>query len=338
MEFGIFDHLDHDGGPLDIYYEERLKLVELYDRAGFHGYYVAEHHSTPLGMAPSPSVFLAAVATRTRNLRFGPLVYALPLYHPLRLVQEICMLDQMSKGRLDLGFGRGASPIELGYFGRDFAEAEPVYRAYLELILRGLAEGRLDGQADAYEFNDVPLLVEPYQKPHPPLYYGVHSTASAERAARTGSNIVSLDTAAETRVFADRFREVWAEVHGDGKAEPLVGLGVFIVVAESDSAALAAARRAYPVWHRSFNYLFRRHGKTPAHQRPPDYDGIAAQGRAIAGAPETVAAVLREQLTASGANYLVGQMAFGDLTAEETTRSVGLFADKVMPALRATTP
>ena len=118
MEFGIFDHLDRTGASLADYYENRLKIVEAYDRAGFYAYHLAEHHATPLGMAPSPSVFLAAVAQRTRRLRFGPMVYAVPLYHPLRLIEEICMLDQMSGGRLELGFGRGASPIELDLFRR----------------------------------------------------------------------------------------------------------------------------------------------------------------------------------------------------------------------------
>ena len=93
--------------PLHQQYEERLKLIEAYDRAGFHAYHLAEHHATPLGMAPSPSVFLAAVAQSTKRLRFGPLVYTLSLYHPLRLVEEICMLDQMSGGRLELGIGTG---------------------------------------------------------------------------------------------------------------------------------------------------------------------------------------------------------------------------------------
>ena len=112
MKFGIFDHLDRNNLPLREYYEARLELIETYDREGFYAYHVAEHHSTPLGMAPSPSVFLSAVAQRTKRLRFGPLVYALPLYHPIRLIEEICMLDQMSGGRLDIGFGRGRSPIE----------------------------------------------------------------------------------------------------------------------------------------------------------------------------------------------------------------------------------
>ena len=76
MEFGIFDHLDRSPSSLADYYEERLAIVELFDRAGFHAYHLAEHHATPLGMAPSPSVFLAAVAQRTRRLRFGPMIFA----------------------------------------------------------------------------------------------------------------------------------------------------------------------------------------------------------------------------------------------------------------------
>ena len=89
MKFGVFDHLDRDEQTLGDYYRARLQIIEAYDRLGFHAYHVAEHHATPLGMAPSPSVFLAAVAQRTRRLRFGPLVYALPLYHPLRMIEEI---------------------------------------------------------------------------------------------------------------------------------------------------------------------------------------------------------------------------------------------------------
>src|SRR4029077_8279970 len=76
---------------------------------------VAEHHFTPLGMAPSPSVFLSAVSQRTKRLRFGTFVYALPAHHPLRVLEEICMLDHMSGGRLEIGFGRGSVPFEIAY-------------------------------------------------------------------------------------------------------------------------------------------------------------------------------------------------------------------------------
>src|SRR5258707_14875479 len=119
VKIGVFDHFDRGGVPLSEHYENRLKLIEAYDRVGLHAYHVAEHHATPLGMAPSPNLLLSAVAQRTRQLRFGALVYQLPLYHPLRLAEEICMLDQLSGGRLELGIGRGASPHEIEYYGLD---------------------------------------------------------------------------------------------------------------------------------------------------------------------------------------------------------------------------
>src|SRR5499425_1647349 len=144
MEFGIFDHLDRSRSSLADYYEERLAIVELFDRAGFHAYHLAEHHATPLGMAPSPSVFLAAVAQRTTTLRFGPLVYTVNLYHPLRLIDEICMLDQMSGGRLELGIGRGISPYEVGYYGVDPAIGPERFAEALEVILKGLTQPRLE--------------------------------------------------------------------------------------------------------------------------------------------------------------------------------------------------
>ena len=105
INFGIFDHIERTSseGPLRQLFEERLRLVEAYEQAGIWGYHVAQHHATPLGMAPSPNLFLAAAAQRTRNIRLGTLVYLLPFYSPLRLIEEICMLDHMTGGRLELG-------------------------------------------------------------------------------------------------------------------------------------------------------------------------------------------------------------------------------------------
>jgi alkanesulfonate monooxygenase SsuD/methylene tetrahydromethanopterin reductase-like flavin-dependent oxidoreductase (luciferase family) len=333
MDFGIFDHLDRYDIPLREYYADRMKLVAQYDAAGFYSYHLAEHHATPLGMAPSPSVFLAAVADRTQRLRFGPLVYALPLYHPLRLVEEICMLDQMSGGRLDIGFGRGASPIELSIFGEDPAKAEATYVEALSLVIKGLTEPALTFHGERFHFDNVPMLLEPLQKPHPPIWYGVHSAESAERAARQGLNTVSLDGPAQAKITTDRYRAVWKEQRGDAPL-PKLGAGRFIVVADTDATAMAMARRAYPLWNASFTHLFRAHGRTPRHPRPEHFDGVIAVGQGIAGSPATVTQYLREQVDETGINYIVGQFAFGDLTLAECQRSIKLFADEVMPALR----
>ena len=144
LAFGVFDHLDSSGAPLRDFYEDRLKLTELYDRLGFYCYQVAEHHSTPLGMAPSPSVFLSAVAQRTKRLNFGPLVYTLPLYHPIRLIEEICMLDQMSGGRFQFGVGKGISPIEVGFYGLDPDKLGQMFIEAFDVLMRGLQSRTLD--------------------------------------------------------------------------------------------------------------------------------------------------------------------------------------------------
>jgi alkanesulfonate monooxygenase SsuD/methylene tetrahydromethanopterin reductase-like flavin-dependent oxidoreductase (luciferase family) len=334
MEFGVFDHLDRTGTSLPDYYEDRLKIAEAYDRAGFYAYHLAEHHATPLGMAPSPNVFLAALAQRTRRLRFGPLIYALPLHHPLRLIEEICMLDQISGGRLDIGFGRGASPIEIEIYGVDPAEAQDIYNEGVELILKGLTHRELDFQGKHFSFDNVPMVLEPLQKPHPPIWYGVHAPDSAERAAKRNLHVVTLDPTPEARLAITRYRASWRPPHPSA-AMPLLGLGRFIVVAESDAAALALARRAYPVWHASFTYLFRLRGRPQNHPRPADFDALMERGQGVAGSPQTVTEFLRTQLADTGCNYIVGQFAFGDLTREEALRSIGLFVGEVMPALRA---
>ena len=143
MRYGVFDHLDHAAGPLTSHYEMRLALIEKYDRAGFHAYHLAEHHGTTHGAAPSPGLFLAAAAQRSTRLRLGAMVFCIPLYHPIRLLEEICMLDQMSGGRLEMGIGRGISPIEGDFFGVDAGDALAIYREGLELILKGLQGGDL---------------------------------------------------------------------------------------------------------------------------------------------------------------------------------------------------
>ncbi|MPZ37007.1 MAG: LLM class flavin-dependent oxidoreductase [Rhizobiales bacterium] len=337
MQFGVFDHLDRNDLPLATYYEARLKIIESYDRFGFYAYHVAEHHSTPIGLAPSPSVFLSAVAQRTQRLRFGPMVYALPLYHPIRMIEEICMLDQMSGGRLEMGFGRGSVGVELAYYGEDPKLAQEVYAEALELVLKGLTEPVLTFHGRFFNFDHVPMELTPLQKPYPPVWYGLHAPESAKRAAHKRLRVISLDSVPATCASFDVFRASWREAWGDIPL-PLMGLGRFIVVAETDAEALALARRAYPRWHDSFTYLHRLHKFAAMHPRPSTFDGIVEVGQGVAGSPRTVAAFLREQLAAAGSNYCVGQFAFGDLSPDETQRSIALFARAVMPELRSVAP
>jgi alkanesulfonate monooxygenase SsuD/methylene tetrahydromethanopterin reductase-like flavin-dependent oxidoreductase (luciferase family) len=327
--------MDSSDRPLGVQYAERLALIEAYDRLGFHAYHVAEHHSTPLGMAPSPSVFLAAAAQRTTRLRLGPLVYTLSLYHPLRLIEEICMLDQLSGGRFELGIGRGISPIELGLYGADPSQAQPVFEEVLAILLKGLTSPRLDHDGKYYRFANVPMQLAPVQRPHPPLWCGTNNPDSAAEIARLGANIGHNLPPAQARICTDAYRAAWAAAGRDGAALPFMGITRHIVVAPTDDEALRIARRAYLRWHDSFYTLFRAYKQRPRLIYPDTFDEIMARGEAAAGAPATVRKLLRDQVEQAGVNYLFCRFAFGDMTLAEATRSIELFAAEIMPALAA---
>src|SRR5258708_33923973 len=143
MKFGIFDHIDDAGVTLAELYGNRLIIAEAYERAGFYGYHGAEHHTTPLGAAASPALIFSALAYRTKTLRFGPLVYLLPFYHPLRLIEEVCMLDQMSGGRFQLGVGRGVSMYETEAYGLDFSKTPAMHHEAFQVLLNGLGADAL---------------------------------------------------------------------------------------------------------------------------------------------------------------------------------------------------
>jgi alkanesulfonate monooxygenase SsuD/methylene tetrahydromethanopterin reductase-like flavin-dependent oxidoreductase (luciferase family) len=246
MRFGIFDHLDDSGLPLNRHFEERLKLVEAYDHAGFYGYHLAEHHNTPLGYAPSPSVFLSAVAQRTRQLCFGPMVYLLPLYHPLRLIDEICMLDQISNGRFLYGVGRGISPVEVGFYGIDFNTGAKQFREAFEVIRLGLTEDRLTFHGEFYDFDNVPIVMKPYQQPLP-VWYGLGNPASVAWAAANAANTISRRPPEQVRAITDAYRAEWRKLGGSEDDLPLLGVNRHIIIAETEAEAIDTARRGYPV-------------------------------------------------------------------------------------------
>jgi alkanesulfonate monooxygenase SsuD/methylene tetrahydromethanopterin reductase-like flavin-dependent oxidoreductase (luciferase family) len=104
---------------------------------------VAEHHATPLNMVPVPGVYLGALARATKRMRLGPLVYLLPLYSPLRLIEEISMLDHLSNGRLEVGIGRGVSPFELKYHKVEHQDSRDIFIDAYKCLSAGLTTDAL---------------------------------------------------------------------------------------------------------------------------------------------------------------------------------------------------
>jgi alkanesulfonate monooxygenase SsuD/methylene tetrahydromethanopterin reductase-like flavin-dependent oxidoreductase (luciferase family) len=204
--------------------------------------------------------------------------------------------------------------------------------------MQGLTQPVVNFEGKFLTFKNVPMELAPFQNPHPPIWVGASSVDSAARAARNGDHFVSLSTAAETRSLTDRYRAAWKEAHGETPL-PKLGLGRFIVVADTDAAALSVARRAYRRWHDSFHHLWRKHGMVPtAGERAPNFDDIMHGGRGIAGTPKAVIDMLQAQLPESGVNYSVCQFVFGDMTLAEALGSIDLFVREVMPAVRASLP
>jgi alkanesulfonate monooxygenase SsuD/methylene tetrahydromethanopterin reductase-like flavin-dependent oxidoreductase (luciferase family) len=332
VHFGIFDHLDDSALPLTEHFENRLRLIEAYDRSGFRSYHLAEHHGTPLGFAPSPAVFLAAVAQRSRRLRFGPLVFLLPLYHPLRLIEEICMLDQMSGGRLELGVGRGVSPIEVRLFGVDPTEGMARYQEALDIILRGLCSEMLTYRGEFYCLDRVPIVMKPAQRPYPPLWYGISNPETAAWAAANDVNVIGLLPAPRLREITDRYRSEWQRLEKAERALPKLGASRHMVLADTDSDARDEARRAYPAWRTNMELLWKQRGVPFTLPLPTGFDEYQRAGFGFAGTAAGARDFIREQVQTAGVNYIACGVAFGNLPLAASLRTTDLLAREVLPA------
>jgi alkanesulfonate monooxygenase SsuD/methylene tetrahydromethanopterin reductase-like flavin-dependent oxidoreductase (luciferase family) len=345
VTFGLFDWVDADGvrqpGQL---YRERLDLLVLAESLGFDIYHLAEHHGTPLGLVPSPSVFLAAAAARTSRIRLCPLVYVLPLYQPVRLAEEIAMLDQLSEGRLEVGFGKGGNPYELFAYGIEPADAQRRYDETFGAVMRILETGTIEGIGTAVDGIEIPI--RPRQVPHPPIWYPSSNPESVPRLGRQGINTIlgfsfRSPTIEETRRRRDEYfagvRDARPANGGAGAPTPRFGMMRNIYVGESDRAARDRVIEAMQVFYQQFTALWRRYGDA-RFAEPQDFARALDEGRVIAGSAATVRDQLGQMLRASGCNHFAGAFAFGSLSYPEARSSLERFGAEVAPALRRLDP
>ena len=340
VAFGIFDHIDHRPAPLAEIYEQRLQLLDAADAAGFAGFHLAEHHATPLSVVPSPGIFLAAATQRTRRIRLGPLVFLLPLYSPLRLLGEICMLDHLSQGRLDLGIGRGVSPFEHDYFGVSPLRSREMFQEALEILIAGFTSERLSYKGDYYQYRNVPIELHPFQQPYPPLWYPTSRRESVSYAARHGMSTVLAGSPEMVRDRVALYREVW-EAHREDPERlnprvmaPRIGVSLKVYVAESDADAVATARPAHRLHHERLVKLWQDFNTLPT-GFSPDLDAMLERHGALIGTPAHVRDEIAYWFETTGCNYLACHFAFGDLTHAQALRSLQLFAEEVMPPFLA---
>jgi alkanesulfonate monooxygenase SsuD/methylene tetrahydromethanopterin reductase-like flavin-dependent oxidoreductase (luciferase family) len=335
VEFGIFDHMERLGGDLGALYEDRLRMLAFADESGFARYHKAEHHFTVLDSAPSSAVFLAAASQRTRRIRLGSLVSLLPFYHPLRLIEEICALDHLTGGRLDVGVGKGISPVEHRLWGNPPEEAMTRTIEALAIVRAGLTSDRLTYAGATHSFEDVPLTMAPLQKPHPPFWY----PGNVEFAGAHRLNTVIGGPPAALKAQAARYRELVAASSADwnaGVRDPIVGATRHVYLAASRGEAVDRARQAWARYHDNLTSLWRAHGIAPAGAGPTlggDFDRALALDLVIAGTADDALAHVSALRDGAGLDYFVGAFAWGDLTHAETMASMALFADAVVRPL-----
>lgn len=333
VSFGVFDHLDEaGGGSLRQQYADRLQIAAACDVAGFRAYHVAEHHGTPHGLAGSPNLFLSALAQRTKRMRLGPLVMLLSLYHPLRAFEEICMLDQLSGGRLDLGIGRGAVPLELSFFGISADQAQDRYSEAVEIVLQAMDTDVLSFDGRYFKLDNVPITLSPFQRPHPPLWYGTSKPETALWAAEKNINIACVGQSGAIRAITDAYRSRWNATPVESASMPLMGMVRTVVIAESDAKASAIAAPAYARWLKTFTHLSHSRGLPAPPNLPLSFEQALAEGHCLVGSASTVRDALKSQVSEAGVTYVMCHLAFGDLPLAASLDTISAVQSKIMPA------
>ena len=336
LTFSLFDWLEVSGAPLADQLEERLQLLELADQWGFYAYHLAQHEGTPLSLDGSPSVVLASAIQRTERLRLVPTTYCLPWHNPLQLYHEICLLDHYSRGRLEVGVGRGASPIEGAYHGVTSVEqGRERAQEVLDILLSAFRADALTYQGQYFTYDGVELYDKPYQRPYPPLWYPSSNFDTVPYLARHGLHTSHnfAPNAVAKRHF-DRYRELYAAHRPDGinvhAGPPRLGNTRHVYVAQTDAQALEEAGPAFALWAQHVSYLSGKFGNRPRDSLT--LESRLANGTALVGSPDTVRRQIATMVEETGINYFLGVFSFGNLPFECMASSLRLFAFEVMPA------
>ena len=336
LQFGVFDHIEPVPGlGLQETYNLRMEQIEILDKAGYYAYHLAEHHTPAVhSLAPSQNVFLAAVSQRTNNIRFGPGICVLPLHHPVQLIEEYCMLDHLSGGRLEIGVGRGGV-FEAFFWGQD-SDVESNYARYRETLAavqNGLSNDVLTHQGEFYNFDELPMRLRPMQQPMPPFWY----MRNVETAAMDGMNTIIVGGLDSFEANVTRYHEEWDKHQGAGSLTaqgtlPKIGLVVHLLLADTDDEAMAQAK---PAWdHYSWNLgtprrleaerrgltQFQGEGMNPRPSHIPARDIPQEERRDLAATLEDEGRVERRQnLRGQVANPVGGGAGFGSVAGSPET-------------------
>jgi alkanesulfonate monooxygenase SsuD/methylene tetrahydromethanopterin reductase-like flavin-dependent oxidoreductase (luciferase family) len=350
MRFGTFFFFQAAPGfrHAEIIHRE-LEQVEWTEALGFDEVWFTEHHFIDYGLSVDPSSLAAAAASRTRRVRIGLAAAILPFHHPLRLAEQMALVDIISNGRLDVGVGRGNRPAEFAGYRVPQIESRDRFDETVEILRLAWTQERFTFHGRFFDFDDVRVIPKPLQQPHPPIYQVCVSKDGIENTALRGWPMLnSVLTGPVDQLVGNRDTYVAALEKSGRSAEEIAALlarwGVSrqIYVADTDAQALEEAKAAELWYQESFRRFVVPERIEDAH--PSLQPGFRAMADTLArvtwedlvretlafGSPDTVArhiAYMREL----GVGQVLCWMNFGGLPQAKIRRSMELFAREVMP-------
>lgn len=353
MKFGYFTHVWHKRNMTPAQrYQLLWRELALADEVGFDYGFTVEHHFSPNeSWMPTPSIFCTGAAMHTRRMRIGPMGYLVPLYNPLRILEEAAVLDQVLDGRLELGLVSGILPQYFRHYGADFDNKRALTNEAVSLVKAAFASNRFSFNGRFHQYEDVELSVKPVQKPHPPLWLQSRDPETLRFLAQEGvhTGYLFFLPREETAPRYHEYVRLWRQA--GHTYEPNIAYYTLIFVAETDEDAIAQASA-----HVIHTYLdiggfgdgggispealaanLAKRGETGAAEiagHLADVQYLLARNLIFIGSPETVTRNIRAAADEGYFNTLLGEFNFGYLEEEQATRSIRLFAERVMPALR----
>lgn len=248
MKFGVLQFFSWSRRiPIEEVYQRAFERIAIMDEGGYDAVWLAEHHFNTYSVCPSVHVMATHVAARTRRLRIGTAVSLAAFYHPLRLAEEIALLDILSGGRVNWGAGRGFDPTEFRAFDVPVGESADRFREAVDVVLAAWQDERLTHHGRFWDFDGVDVLPKPQQKPHPPVWLASTSPESIRRSAEAGHDILMDPHASHAEIAGKQrlYREtLTANGHSlDGRQTPIARLiAVAPTAAEAEDVARGGAK------------------------------------------------------------------------------------------------
>lgn len=332
MKFGVLQFFSWPGRRVELptVYARALERIRIMDETGFDAVWLAEHHFTDYSVCPSVHMIGVQVAERTKRLRIGTAVSLAAFYHPLRLAEEVALLDVLSEGRVNWGAGRGFDPDEFRAFGVPVAESRERFHEAVEIVLAAWGSERLDWHGRHWRFEGIELLPKPHQQPHPPVWVASGSPDAIAWAGRRG--LMPMLGPHSTFDGLNAMRTAWEEaLAGAGRSAPDQDMPVarLLAVAPTDAEAEATVRRG-AAWMVDTYKNESKGTANPTERRLADGTVVAVDpvegyldDIAIWGSPERVVDRIAELRERIGLHYL--------MCAPLSHGSFMMFVERVLP-------